>query len=469
MQSSNMVKGKIILQGQIECRSPIHIGSGRADYSDMDIIRDAKGSIFIPASSFVGVLRHALRTNTRAERDNPIQFRGFWGHVEGDNAQQSGLCCSDLTHVEDRIPEVVTRDGVRINNQSGIAEHGGKFDFELLERRARFQLNMEFTYREDDEAFVKQTARTIYELMINDRIRIGARTNSGFGKIALLADTAKLCLFDFFPAKNGSKSKSGSSERHILNWLKRDFITQNAIPPSALGEPFITAGKHFSIIAQLRLNSSLIVRSYAGDARMSDATQLKSCDEWVIPGTSLRGAIRARAERIVNTLHPDGANELIIKLFGHVDNRSRSKSAKKGRVTIQEITLSPSDFPTELQSRIRVDRFTGGVMEGGLFDSMPVFAPVNDKTVTLRMDVEDCEDCEAGLLLLVLKDLWSGDLAVGGEKNVGRGTFQGESAEIIHGDDKILLDKDLSGLRKEQREKLQGLVSALQEWSKTNV
>ena len=37
---------------------------------------------------------------------------------------------------------------------------------------------------------------------------------------------------------------------------------------------------------------------------------------------------------------------------------------------------------------------------------------------------------EIGLLLLVLKDLWTGDLPIGGESSVGRGRLRGKEATL---------------------------------------
>jgi len=52
------------------------------------------------------------------------------------------------------------------------------------------------------------------------------------------------------------------------------------------------------------------------------------------------------------------------------------------------------------------------------------------KKLSTQIEIEGCEKHEAGLLLLILKDLWTGDLAVGGEKSIGRGVFQGHKAKI---------------------------------------
>ena len=439
----------------------MHVGNGRADHSDMDIVRDGDGNAFIPSAGFVGMLRHAFRKYTTAEIDQPQHFKDFWGYAENDGGRQSKLCCSDLTLVENTVPEVIIRDGIRLDNKRGIVDSGGKFDFELLERGARFLLNLEFTYGQDDESFVKRTVRTIDHLLANKQVRIGAKTNSGFGRIGWAEKTAELYWFDFSCYANGSQKTHGSPQKDVLNWLRQNFSEQNSIPTTALGEPFNMRKACFRITAQLRLRNSLIVRSYARDARMPDTTQLQSRGDWVIPGTSLKGAIRGRAERIVNTLRLENADRLINDLFGQVDDKNRSKGSKKGRMRIEEITLSPDDFPAESQTRIRIDRFTGGVIEGGLFDSMPIFAPRNDKAMTLCMEIDDFKDSEAGLLLLVLKDLWSGDLAVGGEKNIGRGIFQGERAEIAWNGKTIVLEKALSALSENQKATLQGFVSAL--------
>lgn len=455
MSSSNKIKGKIVVKGQIECLAPVHIGSGRAEYSDMDIIRDSEGNVFIPATGFAGVLRHLIALHTNAKIDSPREFENFWGFTDEKNGQQSALCCTDLTLIENSTPKVVTRDGIRIDNKTGIVEKTGKFDFELLECGSRplFWLQMEFTYRESDEAFVKKTARTIYDLLKGGQIQIGAKTNNGLGRIRLVENAAQIHLFDF------------AHKTHVLPWLTQRFADDTRISPESLGKPFNWQEKRFRIKALLLLKNSLIVRSYAGESKMPDASQLKSDNHWVVPGASLKGAIRARAERIANTLELDNGEEIITELFGKVDDKSRSKNAKKGRVHVQEIILPVNDFPAELQTRIRVDRFTAGVIEGGLFDSMPVFAPDEDKALELHIEIENYKDNEdkakAGLLLLVLKDLWNGDLAVGGEKNIGRGIFQGVRAEIDWGEEKIVLEGDLSSLTENEREKLRGFVAAL--------
>ena len=82
-----------------------------------------------------------------------------------------------------------------------------------------------------------------------------------------------------------------------------------------------------------------------------------------------------------------------------------------------------------VQNRIRIDRFTGGVLDNFLFNEAPVFGGPGS-VVKLDVTLRDPSRAEIGLLLLVLKDLWTADLPVGGGASVGRGRLQGLGAEL---------------------------------------
>ena len=456
MPEINQIKGKIILKGQLKNLSPIHIGSGRDERSDMDIMRAADGKPFVPATSFIGALRHTILKNCFGGKEDQ-NFKTCWGYTEKNNEQQSAISCSHLTILDNEF-EIVCRDGIRIDSKTGLVCNQGKFDYELLERGAHFELNMEFTYNDATESYIKQTARTIYELLSNGHLSIGAKTTAGFGVIALVKENTNFYLFDF-----------DNSKTNVYRWLTRKFVSDNIRSPTDLANPFPFKRRCFAITAKLRLKNSLIIRSYGKEAEFSDAVQLKSLEQWVIPGTSLKGAIRARAERIVRTLELKNVNEILFGLFGFVEEDwgkidyepPEQQKAKKGKLRIYEIYLDENDFPTELQTRIKIDRFTGGVIEGSLFDTMPIFAPESGKYLTLRMEIDDYDDHEAGLILLILKDLWSGDLPVGGEKNIGRGIFQGVQAKVEWGDKTITIGSDIDQLTPEEKETLQNFVKAL--------
>jgi hypothetical protein len=50
--------------------------------------------------------------------------------------------------------------------------------------------------------------------------------------------------------------------------------------------------------------------------------------------------------------------------------------------------------------------------------------------IRIAVAIQQPTDAEIGLLLLLLKDLWTGDLPLGGEISVGRGRLQGIIARL---------------------------------------
>ena len=153
-----------------------------------------------------------------------------------------------------------------------------------------------------------------------------------------------------------------------------------------------------------------------------------------------------------------------------VDKDKPEQRAKKGKVRVREIVLP--DYPAKVQTRIQIDRFTGGAIDGKLFETMPIFFNNDDPDFEVEITVADSKsnhlkkEAELGLLLLVLKDLWSGDLAVGGEKNVGRGVLKGIHATIQYKDDKLIIPYDISQIDKTHESILQGFVKEFNKWMK---
>jgi len=174
----------------------------------------------------------------------------------------------------------------------------------------------------------------------------------------------------------------------------------------------------------------------------------------VIPGTSWAGVLRHRALRILNTLKVATAEQQLDELFGFVIEQQAK--AQASRIMIKDSIIQHPATEPLVQNRIAIDRFTGGAFDGALFSEMPVWK--TDQTcVTLEIsikpprpkkeaqqDQQKPEDtpqpdpkptpkfnqAEVGLLLLLLKDLWTGDLAIGGTSSIGRGRLQGLEATL---------------------------------------
>jgi len=140
------------------------------------------------------------------------------------------------------------------------------------------------------------------------------------------------------------------------------------------------------------------------------------------------------------------ADEKLISLFGFVDEGKHVQ--QRGRLRVEEHILDANSVILQTQDRIRIDRFTGSVIEGALFNSEPIWSKGNpciriELTVTQGATPED-----KMLLMQILKDLWTEDLAVGGEKNIGRGVLRGHDAKIYNDGELLahLVRKDSNGI-----------------------
>jgi len=429
-----MDKKAHILKGRLILFSPAIIGSGADNETDFDLLTDAEGKPFIPGTSMAGVLRSWC---SKYIKDKSIIDQLF-GSNGGKNPRSSLLLFSDMPIFKEKVGK---RAGVKIDNRIGRAEEKKLYEYQVIEE-GEFELRIEAkTGNKDEEELVKKAFRCFNDLF-REKIRIGAKTNSGYGEIGVPKnDNLDYYQFDL------------SKTDHLIYWLKREYDERDKIEVTCLPAFELDQKKKFLIRVGFKLKTSLIIRDYSVNPYLPDAISLKTGEHFVISGTALKGALRSRAERILNTLGTDEkkTEELLNNLFGYVEEKNSSegnriansgstasaggdeeKKARKGRLRVNEVKLK--DYPAEQQTRIKIDRFTGGTMSGALLEEMPVFSKNDGQIFNVKIEVDDYKDWEAGLLLLLLKDLWTGDLPVGGEKAIGRGVFEGFQAEIVLGD-----------------------------------
>jgi len=451
-----MNDGKIVLEGEVKLLSPLHIGSGKDELTDLDIIKDSNGKPFITFTSFVGALKHYLIENYLIGKSELDKLFGF---AKDEGSQGSVIMGTDSFLVANSKNNVITRDGIKINLSNGLVEEGAKYDYQIVDTGSIFSFKLETSYSSNTlpKATVLQYYSTIIEMLKeNDSnchltgLRIGAKTNNGLGKIQLINE--KLYDYDFGNYKN------------VIAWLKREY------PPSVIIKdvnPFERMENDLIIDVYLDLKSSFIQRNYNDDPSMPDSTHIQSDNKNILSGSGTKGAITTRAKKIINTIWDENLkiqkDKFIKSLFGFVNNDNPEEEPIKARFHIEERELP--DYVAELQTRIKIDRFTGGTINGALFDSMPLFNTkelsenqdlINKTRITFQ--VNNCSEDEFGLMLLVLKDLWTGDIAIGGEKGIGRGVFNGVTAFIKYKKQTTVLKQGL-----EELINLQKYVDALNE------
>jgi CRISPR/Cas system CSM-associated protein Csm3 (group 7 of RAMP superfamily) len=421
-QSKHRIIGKIIIRAKIVNISPLLIGKGEGENSDTDILLWHDGRPYIPGSSLAGVLRKRFFEWCSFTDDEEKEIEKFWGTDDSKQKEtfQSHIIFDDLLPQESSKSKITIRDGVRIEHKTSIAADQGKYDYQLLEPGVAFDFKAEVTIRVGmNPGVFRSIVLSIGEILKNNDFRIGALTSGGFGKIDV--HEFKAHHFDFRSCNN---EKTEALAEAWFGFLKNGTLSETFLIKET--QPFTLNHKTFAVMADFKIKSALITGSYTSNPDLPDKSQLTSNGKHVLSGKAIRGALRHRAVKILNTLNCDG-EEKIKLLMGYVDPKSPKTRAVKSRLRIEESHLN--GFEAMTQNRIRIDRFTGGAMDGALFNSAPVWQK-GENTLTLRFTIANPEKWECSLLLQLLKDLWLEDLPIGGEKNIGRGVLIGQSAEI---------------------------------------
>ena len=347
--------------------------------------------------------------------------------IFGDlDKMQSSLQIDDIELVDAKI---TSRDGVSIDSLTGIGITGGKFDFEVVERGATGNLQMLINLRGchiDNKNFaeknytlenVKNAVTTILQ-KLSAGINLGALTAKGLGKIQVKNISA-----DFFDFRK---------KADVIAWLTDKVASEQLKIDTAKN---LTNPADFVVDADFIFNNSFIIRDYLHGEKVADTTisavSLKSLDDFVIPGTSWKGIFRHRANYILRKL----------KLEKNLDNLLGSSEGEKikSRLQIEESYITPENVAEKIHTRNKIDRFTGGTLQGTLFTTKPVWQKNSAPTLHLHFEIKNAKNFDAGLALFILRDLYLGKVAIGGEKSVGRGTLTGLNAEINFGGEKFLL------------------------------
>lgn len=415
------ILGRITVRGRLHLAAPLLIGEGESGEErndrDIHVLRSKDGVPFIPGTSLAGALRSLIEVENPCAAD--ILF-GTMHRTGGETVRDERQSAVSLYDVELNDAVIGSRDGVHIDDVTGTAIDAHKYDYEIVESGAGGTFYAEILLRrvhQKDEHTLKETLLRLSELL-RGGFHVGALTTKGFGRMQL-RDMVVDC-YDFRRPEDAIAWLS--PQRGNAAWHMAYDDAAQMEPPPADGD--------FVITADFALTGALIVRDSVDplaetDGEKSPDARMKTnaAGQNIIPGTSLKGVLRHRAAYILHALgkEPTQAEAFIDHLMG--------TTAARGRFIVEEAVV---DAEMHTQTRSRIDRFTGGTIPSALFSTAPVWREKDGgRSVTLRFGVRQASEQEAGLCVLLLKDLWLGRAAIGGEKSIGRGTLEGLHA-VIH-------------------------------------
>jgi len=445
-KNTRKIVRRLVITGTLTMITPARFGGGEGrsasgKVTDMPLARDpVDGTPLLTGASIAGALRSYLREwelgyeKPADDQDGLTLTQTLFGDVLEDRkepeSRESWLIVED-SRATSRDTE--TRPGVAIDPKSRTAkikEEGGfLYDMELLEAGTQFPLHIELAIpdnAENQRSLLEGLAIALTGFECGE-IGLGTRKRRGLGECEV--KDWQVGTFDL-------RTPPG-----LIAWLEGGIGTKQTGKPIAdllnVTLP-LDQRRRFTMETKFRLDGSLLIRSGSEKPDAPDMVHLKSrrngTPRPILSGTSLAGALRSRALRIANITAPAQAERLVAEIFGPAEIKQRSQRKKGEEPKASRAVVYEREIANEserVQSRVKIDRFTGGSFPGALFDQQPVMGRKGDTPhLVIKIELRQPEKAHIGLLLHLLKDLWTGDLPLGGEASVGRGRLKGVKATL---------------------------------------
>ena len=408
-----------------ECTEPLHIGGTAGEPGDI-LIHPADDMPFIQASGISGVFRDYYRHANSEKAADELFGAGKQDDREDQVDRGSRLRFTDGTFLtKDSGIKLERRPRVAIDPVSGTAassivmgtdrSSGHKFDTEYIGAGAKFSFCV---YLYDDSC--QEALEDVFAAANAENLQFGGQKSSGCGHIRVIS--LKCRVFDMTREADRKlwMQEEELDEREYqerLHTLKAESRMMNAYDIRVTG---YTEGS--------MLIKSAAVTDYGIDA--PDSMNIRNAEkDYIIPGSSLKGALRSQMEKIVSYLECSGVHMdgVINEAFG--TSGSKQGEGMGGNLKFYDTIVGnrKENDMAPLERRIHIDKFTGGVMHGGLFSEKNVSGRVD-----LRISVLDKNEPDrvCGILLMALRDLSIGAMNLGSGYSIGKGMLRVEKISI---------------------------------------
>lgn len=448
----------------VELTSELHIGGVDA-VPDRDgegtvirFCRNGLGEPTIPGRSIRGAVRAAcdIARQTMEDAGHPttqdggVFSKASWVSLWGDDTDYTGKSLLDRRlRSDDSLPirqsaltfhavsfpkhkdsdsgesPLPRRHGVGIDRTTGAASDGALYEHEFLPRGTKFDIRITAEGRDDEtmgrdqsegipgpasSESVKKLLEVIVDALTSGAVCLGGRTGSGQGTIQVIEPKLR---------RTGKTTDTGAltAPADVLDALIGEDEEGTPIPLElggwSLEEPARIRINWWSPTGIFVAEDDELTKQRKEKAQETDSTANGVTEplrdpsvpwdeaQLLIPGTSIRGALRSRASRIARTVlaaeaentktenkltpftshdvHDQIAAEpnLVRYMFGSTEYR--------GAVTVHDC------LSTERGKRIEVthnaiDRWTGGVIDGGLFTEA-VYLGTHWEPITIDIDL----------------------------------------------------------------------------------
>jgi len=433
---NRIIIGKIIIYFQLELKTNLHIGSGDSNIdTDALCVRNSEDNLIIPGTTLAGI----FRSNLERLFNNSELIKNLFGDVDEKThkSSASNIIIQDAVIRTDKEINSDIRDGIKINREYLSTEEGAKYDKETIFKDSIFQgfitINKTNKNQKNFPRYLGLLKIVFYNLD-EGLISIGGSSSSGLGQC-----TVKKCLvseidftkpedFKYFLLNDFYDYDFKKIKKEYKNYLNNlDFKVSFAdLPLIPKNHMMIKIGYSIKTIEPLLINGP---RTNNEEVDLN-FVKTKTNGEYFIPGSSIKGPIRNRAEMILETLGVKDPKKLIDQLFGSTDGKSK----------IQFCDLFPEGkLEMKCFDHNKIDRFTGGTIENALFNEKLIFKG----KFCGKIFIESPNWNEIKLLMQIFKDLYQEDIRIGYGKTKGYGKIKGEIINLrIYKTNKPMIEKD---------------------------
>jgi CRISPR/Cas system CMR subunit Cmr4 (Cas7 group RAMP superfamily) len=445
-------KYRYIARVIIEAETPLCVRSGRVGLlTDAAVIRDTNGLPYIPGTAIAGVLRHGLAEATHNEKNEKL-VNDIFGFQNVNDGHGSMLICSSaqMIGVEGkaldgmqnidwwtdnfyaRFRNLPIRQHVRITDK-GVAAQGGKFDEEIVYKGTRFCFELEFLSGNQEQ--INKWGQKILPLLSAISFRIGGGTRKGFGKICV--HSIKTKSFDLNNQDNLeaylNKSASLADEFEGNDFSAND----STITDDWIQYNLVLAPADFVLFGSGYADDNADMTPVKEQVVVYDKNGIPSfqTNYIVAPASSIKGAIAHRTAFYYNknngifadneSVDKNVPNIAVEALFGS----NRSDNTTRGNVILSDLFVATGKYTEKIFNHVAIDRFTGGAIQGALFQEKTAYLKDNLKLeILVNKKAFNNGDHGQGVKQAfesALGDLCNGYLPLGGCSNHGHGIFTG--------------------------------------------
>ncbi|MGL4848355.1 MAG: RAMP superfamily CRISPR-associated protein [Clostridium sp.] len=388
---------------------------------DEEILVDDNNNSYVPGSSVGG----ALRNFTEEEYGENIATLLF------GKEKESKIIVFDSVIENSKI---VYRPGIRIG-EDGLVEEGAYFIRDYVEDGAKLKINLKvFSENEEENEEFKKIIGKIVRGIDKEIIRFGMNKTNGAG----IFKVEKAEILELNLEKKEDLIKYINLDKEKDEFEKFKYKKE------------IEVNKNYIFTFKGRCKTPILISAIGElDFNKADKMNIRNSKMPIIPGSSIKGAIKNKFEKIAKMLNEE---KLILEAFGGMDK----KNNKSGRIFFSDIELEGANVE-KIQTRIKIDRLTGGARNSALIEEIPVKGEVAFKIIYKKTGEEKKDKKIVEILLYTIKDLAEGKIQLGSGKSIGRGYLEGDTIKIETGNLKATMD--IKNKNIENKDELKEMIS----------